>query len=85
MSLYRETGSVDHRPIGGRRHGKLDAADAFLLASVADAPDVTMPELAAALLQEKGIEATPQSLSRWLIKKDLSFKKNAAGIRARQA
>jgi len=85
MALYRETGSVEPRPIGGRRHGKLDAAEAFLLACVARAPDVTMPELAATLLAEKGIAATPQSLSRWLIKKGFSFKKNPTGIRARQA
>lgn len=85
MALYRETGSVEPRPIGGKRHGKLDAAETFLLLSVARMPDITMPELAAALLEEEGIEVTPQSLSRWLIKKGLSFKKNSAGQRTRQA
>lgn len=85
MALYRETGSVVPRPIGGRRHGKLDAVEAFLLGFVGKRPDVTMPELAAALLAQTGIAAAPQSLSRWLIKKGLSFKKNAAGQRARQA
>ncbi len=69
MALLRETGSVEPRPVGGKRHGKLDPAEAFLLAFVARAPDVSMPELAAALLAEKGLKATPQSLSRWLIKK----------------
>jgi transposase len=85
MALWRETGSVAPRPAGGRRHGKLDAAEAFLLAAVARAPDITMPELAAALLEEKAIAAAPQSLSRWLIKKGLSFKKNTSGQRTRQA
>jgi transposase len=79
MALWRETGSVAPRPAGGRRHGKLDAAEAFLLAAVARAPDITMPELAAALLEEKAIAAAPQSLSRWLIKKGLSFKKKHFG------
>jgi len=85
MALFRETGSVEPRASGGRRHGKLEAAEAFLVDCVTRQPDVTMPELAAALLAEKGIAAAPQSLSRWLIKKGFSFKKNAAGIRARQA
>jgi transposase len=85
MALWRETGSVEPRLIGGKRHGKLDAAEAFLLAAVAHTPDITMPELAAALLEEKEIAATPQSLSRWLIKKGLSFKKNPSGQRTRQA
>jgi hypothetical protein len=42
-----------------------------------------MPELAAALLEEKAIAAAPQSLSRWLIKKGFSFKKNTLGQRTR--
>jgi transposase len=85
MALWRETGLVVPRPASGRRHGKLDAAEAFLLAAVARAPDITMPELAAALLEEKAIAAAPQSLSRWLIKKGLSFQKNTSGQRTRQA
>lgn len=85
MALWRETGSVHPRPAGGKRHGKLDDAEAFLLAAVAERPDITMPELAALLLEEKAISAAPQSLSRWLIKKGLSFKKNSSGQRTRQA
>ena len=85
MTLYRATGSVEPRPVGGKRHGKLDVAEAFLRAFVARKPDVTMPELVAALIEEKGILVAPQSLSRWLIKKGFSFKKNSAGKRARQA
>jgi transposase len=84
MALYRETGSVEHRAMGGKRHGKLDAAEAFLLASVKRSHDITMPEFAAILLTEKGIEVSPQSLSRWLINKGFSFKKNTSGIRTRQ-
>ena len=85
MRLYRETGSVEPRTMGGKRHGKLDAADAFLLTSVRRSPDMTMPELAAVLLAEKGIRVSPQSLSRWLINKGFSFKKNTSGKRTRQA
>ncbi len=85
MTLFRETRSVTPRPNGGKRHGKLDPAEAFLLAFVKRSPDVTMPELAAMLSTEKGIEVAPQSLSRWLIKNGFSFKKNTAGQRARQA
>jgi transposase len=85
MALVRESGSVKPRPIGGKRHGKLDKAEVFLLAAVKRSPDMTMPELAAALFAEKGIVVSPQSLSRWLIKKGFSFKKNTSGVRTRQA
>ena len=85
MTLYRKTGSVKPRANGGKRHGKLEAAQAFLLAHVKQSPDVTMPELAALLHASKGIEVVPQSLSRWLIRNGFSFKKNTAGVRTRQA
>jgi transposase len=85
MALYRETGSVEPRAMGGKRHGKLDVVEAFLQASVKRSPDMTMPEIAAVLAAEKGIEVSPQSLSRWLINKGFSFKKNTSGKRARQA
>lgn len=85
MTLYRETGSVEPRAMGGKRHGKLDAAEGFLLASVKRSHDITMPELAASLRAEQGIEVCPQSLSRWLINKGFSFKKNTSGVRTRQA
>jgi transposase len=85
MALYRKTGSVAPRPSGGKRHGKFDPVEGFLLAYVKRSPDVTMPELAGILHADKGLEVAPQSLSRWLIKKGFSFKKNTAGKRARQA
>jgi hypothetical protein len=55
MSLLHETGSIEPRPMGGKRHGKLDSAEAFILDFVERTPDVTMPELATALLAERGI------------------------------
>ena len=61
MAHFRATGSVAPRAMGGRRHAKLDAAEAFLVAFVTRQPDVTMPELAAALLAEKAIAAAPQA------------------------
>lgn len=84
MTLYRATGSVEPRPVGGKRHGKLDACEVFLKDFVMGKPDVTMPELAAALLDEKGVDVAAQSLSRWLIRHGFSFKKNTSGKRARQ-
>lgn len=46
MKLWRETGSVDPRPRGGFRHGKLGPHKDFILAAVAANSDITMPELA---------------------------------------
>jgi transposase len=85
MKLWKETGSVEPRPRGGFRHGKLGPHREFILAAVADRPDITMPELAEVLLQAKGVKIDPSNLSKFLIGCDLSFKKNSEGIRTRQA
>ena len=45
--------------------------------------DITMPELAARLLTERGVKAHPASLSRLLIRHGFTVKKNAAGERNR--
>lgn len=68
------------RPAGS---GKLSAHVGVLIAWVNAQADITMPELAAKLKEERGVEAHPASLSRALLAAGFSFKKNAAGIRVR--
>ena len=82
---FRETGSIEARPRGGFRHGKLPAQRDFILKTVAARPDITMPELAAVLLSDKQITVASATLSRFLIACGLSFKKNTSGVRTRQA
>jgi transposase len=85
LRLWKETGSVEPRPRGGFRHGKLKPHREFILGIVEKRPDITMPELAAELFAAKGVAIDPSNLSKFLIAQGLSFKKNVAGIRARQA
>ena len=85
MRRWRETGRVDPRPRGGFRHGKLRPHRDFILAAVSARHDITMPELAEELSKAKGVKADPSTLSKFLIACGLSFKKNPAGIRTRQA
>jgi transposase len=85
LRLWKETGSVEPRPRGGFRHGKLKPHREFILGIVEKRPDITMPELAAELLTAKDVKIDCSNLSKFLIVQGLSFKKNIAGIRARQA
>lgn len=80
---WKETGSLDPKPRGGFRHGKLPPLRDFILKIVAARGDITMPELAAVLLAEKGFAVAAATLSRFLIACGLSFKKNSAGKRTR--
>ena len=84
MMLFRQTGRVDHRQLGGQRRFKLDRHRSFILERVAERADITMPELAVKLVLATGTRADPSSLSRWLIRNGYRFKKNITGQRTRQ-
>jgi transposase len=53
---------------------------AFLVAAVEATPDLTMPELAARLLAERGVLAAEASISRLLCRAGFTYKKTADGI-----
>ena len=63
MTAYRLRGSLAPKPLGGRRHAKLDPHRVFLLRRVAEKDDITMPELAEDLAAACGAKADPASLS----------------------
>ena len=79
-----QTGSVapakQGRPAGS---GLLGPHVETLIGWVEAEGDITMPELAARLLAERGVTAHPASLSRLLIQQGFSVKKNSAGQRNR--
>ena len=64
------------RPPGG---GKLAPYRNFLMSCVQAKSDITMPELSAALEAAHGVSAHPASLSRFLRRQGLTYKKIAAG------
>lgn len=79
-----ETGSLaparQGRPPGG---GKLAAHRDILIRWVEAQGDITMPELAARLVTERGVVVHPASLSRFLRTNGYTVKKNADGQRDR--
>ena len=85
MTLFRLTGSVEPRPRGGFRHGKLAAHRVFILRHVADKGDIAMPEPAEALAHATGTRVDPATLSRWLIANGYRYKRNSSSQRTRQA
>ena len=91
MTAFRQRGAVTPKALGGWRHSKLDPHRVFILRRVAEKDDISMPELAGELRAASGVKADPASLSRWVIRNGLSFKKkafrpaNAIGSDVRQA
>lgn len=58
-----------------RGRGKLQAHHAYLMARLAEQPDVTMPELADMLWHDRSVRVHPASLSRYLCRAGITFKK----------
>ena len=83
MTAFRQRGAVTPKALGGWRHSKLDPHRVFILRRVAEKDDISMPELAGELRAASGVKADPASLSRWLIRNGLSFKKKPSGQRMR--
>ena len=78
---HRATGSAAARPMGGRRRPVLDAERTWLLARLAEQPELTVRALAAELA-ERGLAVSPNTVWVLLRRAGHSFKKNAVRHRA---
>ncbi len=87
MQRQRQSGSpAPARQGRPRGTGKLAPYETFLVQIVEAQPDITMPDLAARLLEEHGVAAAPASLSRLLCRRGFTYKKTAdgGGVRTRR-
>jgi transposase len=60
MTALRERGGLASKPLGGRRHAKLEPHRDYLLRRVEEKDDITMPELAAELLAQSRGRSHPR-------------------------
>ena len=82
VSLLNAEGSFEPRPQGGdRKSGRIEAEAAFLLARIAETPDITLAELQT-LLSARGLDVGIGTLWRFFNRRQISFKKNSARRRA---
>lgn len=85
-AAQRERGDVTPKPQGRApgTTGKLAAHQAFLLEIVRAEPDITLKELAGALLEAQGVKVQLSSLHRALRRAGYSYKKRTGRGRARK-
>ena len=81
----RETGSAASRPVGGRRPRILAGEQSWLLARLAEQPDLTMRALALELRDRGYRTVSPNTVWKQLRWAGFSFKKNAVRRRAAAA
>jgi transposase len=77
----RTTGSAAAKPMGGRRPYLLEGERGWLLARLAEKPDLTLHALLAEL-GERGVVVSCDTLWRFLKRQGISFKKNRVRDRA---
>jgi transposase len=75
MKRYLETGSLEPARQGRPPGGRLTPLQGFLIQTVEDRPDITMPELAELVHAKHGVTADPSWFSRCLISLGFSYKK----------
>jgi transposase len=80
---FRATGSAAAKPMGGKRPYALEQERTWVLARVAQQPDITLRALAEELA-ERGLPVSIYAVWHFLRREGLSFKKNSARQRARQ-
>ena len=80
---WKETGSVAAKPSGGST-SPLERHAEFLLALIADEPDLTLDEIVAAM-NKRGIPGSRSAVWRFYDRRNISFKKNfvRGGAKAR--
>ena len=84
--LWRRTGSVEPRPQGGdKRSDRIEALAETILALVAEAPDITLAEIAERLERDHGERFAPSVVHRFFTRRGITFKKNRARQRAGSA
>lgn len=85
MARYRECGEVSPISQCGRVRSPLHVHREWLLEEVAKTPGLTLAELRERLLVERGLEAGIAAIWSFFKREGISFKKNAAALRAGQA
>ena len=80
----RESGSPAAKPMGGKRPYLLEDQREWLLARIAEKPDLTLHALLDELAEQRGISVSCDTLWRFLKHIGVSFKKNAPRQRAGQ-
>ena len=82
----QETGGWQAKPMGGdRRSRAIEVHKDWLLALVAQEPDLTLTEIRGRLAADKSFAPSVSALWRFFERHGISFKKNAARRRAGQA
>jgi transposase len=84
VAVWRASGRLAAKPMGGDHGSRLKGERAWLLARIAAVPDLTLEEIRAELAA-RGLHVGYGTVWRFFAAEGISFKKNRARQRARAA
>jgi transposase len=84
VAIWRDSGRVSAKPMGGDHNSRLKGERAWLLQRIEEVPDLTLEEIRAELAA-RGIHVGYGTVWRFFAAEGISFKKNRARGRARAA
>ena len=84
VRVWRQSGRLVAKPMGGDHSSRLKGERAWLLAQIAAVPDLTLEEIRAELAA-RGLHVGYGTVWRFFAAEGISFKKNRARQRARAA
>ena len=86
MDAYLRTGRTAPRPRGGdRRSGRIEAQADLLLGAVAETPDITLAELRARLIAERGETFAISTIHDFFRRRVVTYKKRPRTPASRRA
>ena len=86
LRAWRDEGAKAAKPRGGDRHShRIEAFGEVILGAIEAQTDITLVELSELLQRKHGARFAPSTIWRFGNRRGLSFKKNRARGRARQA
>jgi transposase len=83
VERFERTGSRKANQMGGYRRSKLEPHQAFLEALRTERPDVTLQALCDRLLAERGVKADTGTMSRFMRRIGVTFKKRRSWPKSR--
>lgn len=76
MSAYLEEGRATAKPQGGdQRSGRIEAQHGFLMSAIEEAPDITLAELRARLIEERDETFAISTIHQFFRRHGVSYKK----------
>ena len=82
---WRATGRVEAGRQGNPGGSLLDAHEGFILASVDDAVDITLAEIAERLVRERSVTVDPSTIWYFFRRRGITYKKRPPTPRSRSA